>query len=149
VDRQTATAFVDLQATHTRLLPYMIRKDLHDALDPSFHNRKRPTAIKIKVNVYADHACVPDVGALLLKYDLFLQNPAWKENGMQYNNPQVLTFPDLSEAEVLLKRTSIGASEAQNPVNGADWARVLDNLPQYNMVTESGDQSQLKIPLQP
>ena len=148
LSRGTSAAFARLWSLQSRLAPYASLSDLTKALVSDTNRKGSSKEFQIKVNVYGSKGQSSDVRSLLEEEDIFLQDPDWKEDSMPYRNPQVLTFAELSEAELWLKETRQASSAQHTIENEMDWAVVLDCLPQHEGATVTTEEASLKAFLQ-
>lgn len=105
----------------------------------SLKKQKQHQKMLIEINVYCCSHCSKEAGNAFDASRLFLQLPKTDLRSLPYDNPQLLKFPGLSEADYLQDVDSDTEECRQELVQQTSRSRideVLDHPPQHNFLRE-------------
>ena len=113
-----------------RLEAYMPQKDLTKVLSSAPAGTSSSQNFRVNINVVGRKTKGTEIGTVLSKSGFYLQDPILKYDDIQYYNPHILRFNDVSDEDVLVyQRDTRQAFEYECESNSLDY--ILDNLQAY------------------
>lgn len=114
-----------------KLQLWVKRNDLHPA-HPEESTEKQAELLYVDANVLGPEDASEDVGRLLSRHGVYLQDPHCPDNAREYTNPHLMVL-DVEQIDIWFQELAMdstgGTSKAKD---STDWNVVLDDLPQQH-----------------
>jgi len=107
-------------------------------------SKKSALTASIKINISGSRERTEAVNSFLTECELHLQEPFYLETCNEYDNPQLVSFPELRDIDVQLEELRLDAAAGSEAVG---FARVLDSLPQHHRSILAIEEPQVAIDL--
>ena len=93
--------------------------------------KSRPKQVDVQANVFGARRAKDTIGSLLSNQEVYLQDPLWKDDGFDYDNPHILPIAGISDVELLFTEQMLDLAGSQAARRQrTDWNAMLDLLPQ-------------------
>lgn len=110
---------------------FVTRKDLRFFLQDEASN-KHTAFLYVDANVLGPEDSCEDVGALLSKHGVYLQDPRCPDSTREYSNPHVMDL-GVEQIDIWFQELAMDLPMGANKANeNTDWNIVLDDLPQQH-----------------
>lgn len=86
---------------------------------------------KLNVNVFGAKAESELIGEALSDGSLFLQEPLWRTDKLDYHNPHVWSFEEFPEVDIWLAGLNRDRSFEEQMASQQGWNQVLDELSSF------------------
>lgn len=111
------------------LEPYMCLASMKALGDSERSSKGAALArFKLNVNVFGSKLESEAIGEILSDSELFLQEPLWRMDKLEYHNPHIWTFEEFPEIDVWLAGLTRHKALEEQMALQQDWNQVLDEL---------------------